>query len=228
MSGKVIALIFLVIVALVGIPATLYLVKSQQDTRSRASEGTEFIVPDSTFATDVVSPTISGTGGVGGACQVPAQVTGVIVEYPNIANGSADFTQGSCSWGQVTGATQYVVKITEVESGTVKVSQDVSSSQTKITFPVTNGKTYQCDISAKNSCGDSGLVGSHSLFCQTDALISTTVGPTVPITVPPTVPPQVTSPPQPTIPPTGISAPFITIGAVSGILVLIGGALLLL
>jgi len=223
MSGKVIALILLVVVALVGIPATLYLVKTQQDTQSHASSGDEFAALDNTVTNDTVSPTV-------GACTLPPQVSGVVVEYPSLDSGSADFTSGSCSWTAVTGATSYSVKITqktsETDTGTVQSTQNVTA--TKLVFPVTANNYYQCDVSAINSCG-TGPAGTFTLFCPAQNLTSPTLPPTVPPTIPPTLPPGDTPvPPQPTLPPTGNSVPSIAIGAASGVLVLIGGVLLLL
>src|SRR5258708_5916344 len=49
-------------------------------------------------------------------CSLPPQVQNVSVTFPNCVGNSCNFTQGSCTWGGVTGATKYQVTITEVET----------------------------------------------------------------------------------------------------------------
>jgi len=145
-----------VVAALIGVIAlTLYLIQSQQDVRSRASE-------------EQTPVTVQET-----TCPTPSQVQNVLVEFPNCVGDACNFTQASCSWGSVAGATQYQVKISQVESGEVVRDDKVEAATTRIEFSIVQNKTYKCDISAINSCGVSGAAGSHSLLCAVDALVET-------------------------------------------------------
>lgn len=159
------------VLLLLGIPVSIFFVTSPkpQDVRSRAQE----------------SPTATP------ACQPPATVTNVKVEYPNCVGNQCQFDQASCSWDSISGAVTYSVKVTEVDTSKVVKSESVSSSTTRVTFPITNGNTYKCEITAVNSCGQSGGTGSDSLLCKTDGLFPTnTPAPPTPTTPPPTgVPP---------------------------------------
>lgn len=141
--------------ALIGVIALiLYLLQSQQDVRSRAAE----------------EPTPAQ---IAQSCPIPAQVQNVLVEFPNCVGDICNFTQASCSWSSVAGATKYQVKVSQVESGEVAKNEQVEAAVTKVEFPIVQNKTYKCDVSAINSCGTSGLAGSHSLLCAVDALVST-------------------------------------------------------
>lgn len=112
-------------------------------------------------------------------CPTPPQVQNVLVEYPGCVGDTCNFTQASCSWDQVSGATQYKLTMTQVESGSVVVSETVTATSSSKIFNVVQGKTYKCEVAAVNSCGAVGLAGSHSLLCQVDALVETTPTPTV-------------------------------------------------
>jgi hypothetical protein len=113
---------------------------------------------------------------------------------------SCSFEQASCSWDPVVGATNYNVVITEVDSGSVIKNEQVASTNTKITFPVIQGKTYKCDVSATNSCGALSPTASQSLLCQVEGFA--TPAPT------PTPPPQGAPPtPAPTPVPTPVPTP---------------------
>lgn len=144
-------------------------------------------------------------------CTTPAQVPNVEVTYPSCVGDQCNFTQASCSWGQVTGAANYQVTATEVESGSIVFNQSVVSTTTSVTFNITQNKTYKCDVAAKNSCGTSGPIGTHSLLCAADAAVTTN----------PTSPPVVANP---TIPAVGstlytITAGFAVIFLVAGLLI---------
>lgn len=161
---------------LVGIPLTVFIVNNQQtqDIRSRAQEGP--------------TPTTS-------ACTPPGTVNNVLVEYPSCTGDQCLFDQASCSWSAVDGAVTYTLKVTEVDSGNVVKSESLNASTTRTTFPITNGKTYKCDVTAVNACGASGGTGTHSLLCKTDGLFPTnTPAPTTPVSPPPTSPPAPTTP----------------------------------
>jgi hypothetical protein len=146
-------------------------------------------------------------------CTVPAQVTGVSITFPSCVGTSCNFTQGSCSWGAVTGATSYHVVVTEVETNVSKLNQTIATTSASIIFPVTESNTYKCDVSAINSCG-TGTTGTASLLCKVDAGVSATPTPT-PI-------PTLTPTPAPVIPVTGNSTPLMLFGILSMVLI-IGG-----
>ena len=230
MSGKIIALILLIVVALIGIPATLYLVKTQQNTQSNAADEAPVDETVDTSLTVTPEAPLVADGTEQQACQAPGQVGGVSIQYPYLNAGNADFTQANCSWTAVDGATSYVVKTfeknSESEAGTEKSSQSVPSTQTNFVYPITQNKYSQCDVTAVNSCG-TGPAGTATQFCASNAIAPPTGTPTVG----PTVPPQPTTPPvatQPPLPPTGNALPVVAIGIIGTILFIIGGALLLL
>jgi len=169
-----------IILLLVAIPLTVYLSRQQQNVSSRAQE---------------ISPTPTPL------CQAPPVVTNVKVEYPSCVGAQCSFVQASCSWDAITGATSYAIKISQVESGAVVRNDSVNASTTRIVFSVVQDKTYQCDVSAVSSCG-TGPVGTHSLLCAVQGVVSTPtppVQPTVPVSTPvPTLVPTATPIPQAT------------------------------
>jgi len=134
------------------------------------------------------------------SCTVPVQVTNVAIVFPNCVNGTCSYSQGSCSWAALSGATGYNVIITAVGTNTQVLNQQAYTSTT-LAFTVATSDTYRCDVSAINSCG-TGSVGTSSLLCKTDFVPTPTPTPTiVPTSVIVTVIP--TSVPLPTLPPTG-------------------------
>ncbi len=208
-----------VLIGLLGvITLTMYLLQSQQDVRSRASEEQ---------APAVVQQT---------TCPVPAQVQNVRVEFPNCVGDICNFTQASCSWGSVSGATQYQLKVSQVESGEIVKNEKVGAAALRIEFPIVQNKTYRCEISGINACGASGLSGSHALLCAVDALVATPTSPPPTPTIKPTSTPAPTSTliptttptPQPTIAATGSFNSGIAIGLGTIVLILTGIALLTL
>lgn len=150
------------------------------------------------------------------ACATPAQVPSVLVSFPSCVGDQCNFTQASCSWGQVTDATSYQVKVTEVESGTIVFNQSETPSTPSVVFSITQNKTYKCDVSAVNSCGAVGPAGSHSLLCAANAMV--TVAPTVPPAAQPTVVAK------PTLKPGG-EMNSVMISAVAAIFIVAGFAL---
>ncbi len=130
------------------------------------------------------------------SCSTPSQVTNVLVEFPSCVGDVCNFTQASCSWSSVSGASNYQLTVTEVETGSAVVSETVAASTTSRVFNITQNRTYRCDVAAVNSCGASGLAGSHSLLCEVDALVDPTTAPAAPTSVPnvptaaPTIPPS--------------------------------------
>jgi hypothetical protein len=162
-------------------------------------------------------PTVSAQ-----TCGTPPQVTGVEVTYPSCVGTQCNFTQAGCAWASVAEAANYQVTITETDTGTVVYNQQVPASTLSVTVSITQGRTYQCNVAAVNSCGNAGPAGSHSLLCAADAGVSAT--PTVPAANP-TTPPTV-APPAPTIAPPGAVA-TIAIAGMSIILVMLGSVVFL-
>ena len=186
MNRQTLIVVALIIVSLVAIPLTMYLVTRQQETRSRAE------------------------------CAVMPNVTNVTVEYPACREDECSFIEASCSWDSMAGAVSYTVTVTEVESGTiVEDNATQSASTTKIYFPITQNKTYKCDVVASNSCGNVSQPSSDQLLCSSDAIVETptpspTPGPLTPTatqTPTPTLPPNTTATPIPTNTPTRTPTP---------------------
>lgn len=80
--------------------------------------------------------------------------------------------QANCTWNAVDGASSYKITITEVDTNTLIKSDTVQPPTTKYVFPVTQGRTYKCDVSAVSSCGAAGIQGSGQALCQVEGLIS--------------------------------------------------------
>ncbi len=151
----------------------------------------------------------------------PPDVTDVLVEYPAIDESeTASFTQASCSWSATSGAASYTYTITEVESNTQIQSQTIGSDQLDVVFPVTQGRTYRCDVFATNATGQSGGAGSHSLLCEAEALIDSPTPTTA--TATPTLLP--TKPPIES--PGAFETTILIIGGIT--LLILGGAALIL
>lgn len=138
-------------------------------------------------------------------CTAPAVATGVTVDYPGCNGSQCDLTQASCSWTSQGDASSYNVTVTEVETNTViKNNESQTASTTKILFPITQKRTYKCDVVAVSSCGGLAAAASDQLLCEADAIIDTpTPAPTsvaVPTAtpVPPTAVPTIAKPGGPT------------------------------
>lgn len=176
MNKKTLILGFLVVILLAAIPLTLYLASQQQDVRSRADE----VAP---------TPTLS--------CTPPAAVTGVRINFPYCpTGGDCELTQASCTWDAMAGVTNYNVSITEVDSGSQVKQETIVAPTTQTVFPVTVNRTYRCDVTATNSCGATGGVGTVELLCAVEASPTPTNSPT------PSPTPTVTGTPPPTPTPT--------------------------
>lgn len=102
------------------------------------------------------------------SCPLPASPTNILVEYPGCQGDNCSLAQASCSWGAVAGATSYSVKITEVDTTTIIKSETVTTNDVYL-FPVTQNRTYRCEVSAINSCG-TGPAGQHELLCKVESL----------------------------------------------------------
>lgn len=159
-----------------------------------------------TTATGTITPTTAG------ACAVPDVVSNVEFNYPSCAGTQCNFTEASCSWAAVNGATSYSVKITQVDSGTITSTNSVTSPGVTFSFPVEQGKTYRCDISAVSTCGTSGPAGSAQELCAVDGQVGSPV---------PTTRPQVI----PTVVPTGDVSTTMLVGFGGLVVAIIGGLL---
>lgn len=135
------------------------------------------------------------------SCTLPAQVQNVVITYPNCEAGTCNFTQGRCSWAQVTGATGYSVVITAVSTSTQVLNQQVGAVTSQV-FTVATSDTYKCDVSAINSCG-TGTAGTSTLYCKVDFVptLTPTPTPTQGTVIIPTT--GVTTAPAPNIAPPG-------------------------
>lgn len=152
------------------------------------------------------------------ACPTPASVPNVSITFPSCVGNVCNFTQGSCSWGSVSGASKFHFVVTEVETNSVVLDQQVDASVLSSPFSVKESNTYRCDVSAISSCGSSGPVASNSLLCKVDAAVTTTPAPTVAST------PIPTSPPQQVFPVTGSSSSLILLGLGAFFLISVGVA----
>ena len=155
------------------------------------------------------------------ACASPVTPLGVNVDYPNCSGGSCDLTRASCGWALQGDAASYNVTVTEVETGTIiKNNENQTGTTSTVNFPITQLRTYKCDVVAVAACGSLSLVASDQLLCDADAIIGT---PTPTNAVVPTVVPEI--PNKPTLPPTG--GLLQTVGILGGItLVFVVGIML--
>lgn len=235
MSRTAIIILAVGIFVLGGIGITVFLLNQQQDTRSRAevipTPIVKAVLPTSTPAVAIPSPTKALVAANSSAsCPALPAVSGVKVEYPGCQGTQCEFTQASCSWTASAGAVSYNVTVTQVESGiAVKTNESIPSGTTKIIFPITQKRTYKCDVVAVSSCGSLSVVSSDQLLCEADAIISTPV-PTA-VVVPPTatpIPPTATptKKPTPTIAkPGSAEQTFVIFGAI--LTAIVGGVVLL-
>lgn len=74
--------------------------------------------------------------------------------------------QATCRWDPTANATRYFVTVTEVTSGNTIKSEWVTHPTTALTFSAQPGKTYRCNVSAENSCGQ-GSVSTAQVTCPT-------------------------------------------------------------
>ena len=135
---------------------------------------------------------------------------------------------GYCSWDPSGNATSYHYIVTETSDGTVIEEGDVDSETTQIDFPTEDGKTYRCEVVAKNECGESGPSEGEStceipLVTPTPSKTGTptptktgtptptkTGTPTPSKTPTPTTPQVVINSPTPTTPQGGVETPTFT------------------
>lgn len=188
MSTKVIIAIVVVVVLLGAVGVGTYLVLNQQNFFSSADQ-----TSTSSLSGD------SNTSGQGASCPAPGTPETVTLSYPlcesvNGGQETCQFEKAGCVWESVSGASTYNVKVTEVETGATIKSETITAPTVKTSFPVVQGRTYKCEVSAVASCGTSGGTNEDTLLCEADALLSPSPSPTPP-------PPVATPPPPPPTPP---------------------------
>lgn len=178
MNKKIVIAIVVVIFLLAAIGAGVYLAVNPQTFFSQAQQSAS-------------STTQNGT------CPAPGTPATVTLSYPFCEAGQSgetcQFDKAGCVWDSVSGATSYNVKVTEVETGAVIKSDSVTTTNTS--FPVVQGRTYKCEISAVSSCGTVGGSNEDTLLCEADAFLSPTPASTPPppvVAVPPPPPPVLT------------------------------------
>ena len=186
MNKGLLALILFLTVGIVG-AAGFGLVKLHSSQTEQA--GTEIASNSDTSQNQVVASTIPDIVSTANAqsCTTPDAPQNVTVDYPSCQGTQCSFTDADCNWGAVSGAANYSVKVTEVDSNTVVKNTTVSSGTT-YTFPVTQNKTYRCDVSAVNSCGTAGAAGSGQALCAVDGLTVSTAPSATPVVTPTPVP----------------------------------------
>lgn len=192
MSNKVIISIVVVVVMLIAVGIGTYLVLNQQNFFSSADQTTS-------TSQSGISTSSSGTGGQGASsCPAPATPATVTLSYPlceSTGGGpeTCQFEKAGCVWEPVSGAQSYNVKVTEVETGSSVQSTSISAPTTKTSFPVVQGRTYNCQVTAVNSCGSGGM-NEDTLLCEADALLTPSPSVAPP---PPPPPPSVAPTPSP-------------------------------
>lgn len=150
--------------------------QNSQNLASSAKTADQFSTPSSAPA--IVSNVTAQS------CTTPAQVSNVEVNYPSCVGAQCSFVEADCVWDAVSGAANYSVKVTEVDSSSVIKNVTVGGSSTSYTFPVTQNKTYRCEIAAVNSCGTSGPTGVGEALCAVDGLTVSTAPSATPTPTP--------------------------------------------
>jgi hypothetical protein len=110
--------------------------------------------------------------------------------------------QSTCSWDPSQNAQSYHYKVTEVDSQTVLKEGDTAATQ--VTFTSEAGKTYKCEVTVTNSCGNSSNSSQTTKLCP---LPSATPTPTPTTTPVPSATPTPTGTPTPTTTPAPSSTP---------------------
>lgn len=196
MNNKVIISVVIVIILLASVGVGTYLVLNRQGFFSNAQQTTS-------------SSSISSSSNAGAACTTPGTPATVTLSYPycdTSGSGSENcvFEKAGCVWESVADATKYTVKVTEVETGATITTDTINAPTTKTSFPVVQGRTYKCEVSAVSSCGTAGGTNEDTLLCQTDAFVSPTPS-FAPSVAPVVVAPPPVSTPTPTPTPSPIA-----------------------
>lgn len=195
MSKKTAIIVVIVIFLLAAIGVGVYLAMNPQTFFSSAQQTTTASVNQ------------------GNDCPAPGTPATVTLSYPLCEAGqtgeTCQFDKAGCVWDSVSGASKYNTKITEVETGAVISTASVTT--TKTSFPVVQGRTYKCEVSAVSSCGSVGGTNNDTLLCEANALLSPT-----PTSAPVSTPPPATSVPTPAPVACGFSGCSTTVPCQSG------------
>lgn len=204
MNKKVIIAIVVVVVLLLAIGGGTYLVMNRQNLFSQAQQGT------------------TNTTSQGASCPAPGTPSTVTLSYPlceSTGGGpeTCQFDKAGCTWDGVSGATKYNVKVTEVETGASIATETINAPTVKTSFPVVQGRTYKCEVSAVNSCGTTGGTNEDTILCEVEGFVPSTAPTPTPTPVATPVPTP-TPTPVPTAPPVacGVSGCSTTIPCEAG------------
>lgn len=188
MNKKTIIIISVTLFLLAAIGVGVYLALNPQDFFPSAQESTS-----------------SSSSSAGNSCPAPGTPATVTLSYPlcEAPEGGGQevcqFDKAGCTWESVSGAVKYNVKVTEVETGASIANQTINAPTLKTSFPVVQGRTYKCEVSAVNNCGSAGGVNDDTLTCEVENFLSP-----APSATPP---PAVSTPPPATPTPTPLPIP---------------------
>jgi hypothetical protein len=74
--------------------------------------------------------------------------------------------KGTCAWDPLDGASGYNVVVKQTDTGDVVQSTSVGQDVTQSTFPMIQGKPYQCSVTPTNLCGAGDTATSSAKICQ--------------------------------------------------------------
>ncbi len=127
-----------------------------------------------------------------------------------------EIRQAKCTWSPATNATVYLLTVRDAGTGTVIKTGSVNAPITEFVFPVEQGRSYTCAVTARNTCGDSNIATSSATLCpgstptptaSPSATPTLTIAPTVTPTAAPTATPTITPVPTATPEPTATPIP---------------------
>lgn len=110
-----------------------------------------------------------------------------------------------CKWDSLGGGYTYKVTIVDATTGTIIAQNSIAATQ--LSFPASSGKTYRCDVSAVNSCGEGPKSSGTGSACpgvvaQAPVASTPTPTPTPTPTLTPTPTPATPTPTPTPVPPT--------------------------
>jgi hypothetical protein len=122
----------------------------------------------------------------------------------NVSNATITISGGvcvpnvaTCSWDVSENATAYHYKVTDLGDNSIVEEGDVDSNTTQIDFPSEAGKTYKCEVIAKNECAQSSPSEGQST-CEVPSSTPTPKNTSTPTPKPSSTPtPKNTSTPTP-------------------------------
>lgn len=181
-----------------------------------ASQSAFLIEPDKTYQCSVNSVNACGAGI---AAEGPQKKCPTPTPTPTVPFCPAQpETEAECTWDDLQGAKEYIVTITDVDTGETVKTITAKSPTNRVVFPREPGKTYQCSVSASNACGVNKEIQGPPSTCSVPTPTPTGTPPVTPIPtntpsptptdVPiPTPSKGLTSTPSPTTPPSPTPTP---------------------